>query len=101
VATGHLLVGTGNAYTAPAAGTTDAVMELDARTGAVLASWQATAGDVFSPNSLTGADADFGASPNLLATTSGRTLVGEGHKSGTYWALDRSTLAPMWSRAPC
>ncbi|HEV3128422.1 MAG TPA: PQQ-binding-like beta-propeller repeat protein [Solirubrobacteraceae bacterium] len=98
VATGHLFVGTGNAYTAPAASTTDAVMELDAGTGAVLASWQATAGDVFSPNSLTGADADFGASPNLLATTSGRTLVGEGQKSGTYWALDRSTLAPVWSQ---
>jgi polyvinyl alcohol dehydrogenase (cytochrome) len=97
-ATGHLFVGTGNAYIPPAASTTDAIMELDANAGTVLNSWQATAGDVFSPNSVTGPDADFGASPNLLSTSTGRALVGEGQKSGTYWALDRSTLAPVWSQ---
>jgi polyvinyl alcohol dehydrogenase (cytochrome) len=96
--TGRLFVGTGNAYIAPAASTTDAIMALDATTGAVLNSWQATAGDVFSPNSTTGPDADFGASPNLLTTSGGRALIGEGQKSGTYWALDRSTLSPVWSQ---
>src|SRR5205823_20416 len=27
----------------------------------------------------------------------GRTLVGAGQKSGTYWALDRATLQPAWN----
>jgi polyvinyl alcohol dehydrogenase (cytochrome) len=93
-----VFVGTGNAYTAPAAKTTDSVLELSARTGALLRSFQATANDVFSPSSLTGPDFDFGASPNLITSSGGRALVGEGQKSGTHWALDRSTLAPVWSR---
>jgi polyvinyl alcohol dehydrogenase (cytochrome) len=96
-ATGHLFVGTGNAYTGQAAPTTDSVLELNARTGATLAHFQATAGDVFSPSSLTGPDFDFGASPNLIAAGA-RKLVGEGQKSGTYWALDRSTMKAVWSR---
>jgi polyvinyl alcohol dehydrogenase (cytochrome) len=73
-------------------------MELDASTGSILWSWQGTAGDVFSPNSVTGADFDFGSSPNLITTSKGQALVGEGQKSGTYWALDRSTLQPVWSQ---
>ena len=97
-ATGHLYVGTGNAYTGAAARTTDAIVELDATTGALLHSFQATAGDVFSPSTITGSDFDFGASPNLITGAGGHALVGEGQKSGTYWALDRSTLAPAWSK---
>ena len=95
--TGHLFVGTGNAYTAPAASTTDSILELDAATGTILNSMQATAGDVFSPSNFTGPDFDFGASPNLITATDGRALVGEGQKSGTYWAVDRSDLTPVWS----
>jgi polyvinyl alcohol dehydrogenase (cytochrome) len=97
-ATGHLFVGTGNAYTSPAASTTDAVLELNAGNGALLHSFQATSNDVFSSNNPVGVDFDFGASPNLITTSGGRKLVGEGQKSGTYWALDRSTLAPVWSQ---
>jgi polyvinyl alcohol dehydrogenase (cytochrome) len=95
-ATGHLFVGTGNAYVAPAAGTTDSMVELDATTGAMLNSWQETAGDVFSPNSLSGQDFDFGSSANLITTSTGQQLVGQGSKSGTYWALDRSSMTPVW-----
>jgi polyvinyl alcohol dehydrogenase (cytochrome) len=96
--TGHLFVGTGNAYTAPAASTTDAVLELNARSGALLHSFQATSNDVFSSGNPVGVDFDFGASPNLIKASGGRALVGEGQKSGTYWALDRSTLKPVWSQ---
>jgi polyvinyl alcohol dehydrogenase (cytochrome) len=92
--TGLLYVGTGPAYHAPAADTTDAVLELDAATGAIVAGFQATAGDV-SQGGL-GLDADFGASPNLFTSPTGQELVGDGEKSGTYWALDRRTLAPVW-----
>ncbi|HEX5270439.1 MAG TPA: PQQ-binding-like beta-propeller repeat protein [Gemmataceae bacterium] len=98
-ATGTMYVGTGNAYSGTAADTTDSVVALDAKTGAVLRHFQATAGDVFTTTSggAAGPDYDFGASPQLMTGPSGQKLVGEGQKSGTYWALDRATLAPVWS----
>jgi polyvinyl alcohol dehydrogenase (cytochrome) len=92
--TGLLYVGTGNAYHAPAADTTDAVLALDSSTGAIVHSFQATAGDVSQNGS--GPDADIGASPNLFISASGEALVGEGDKAGSYWALDRNTLALVW-----
>ncbi len=93
-ATGVLFVGTGNAYHAPAAATTDAILALQASTGTVVGHFQAHAGDVNTGGQ--GLDADFGASPNLLSSPSGQALVGEGDKAGTYWALDRASLAPVW-----
>ena len=98
--TGRLFVGTGNAYHAPASPMTDSVVELDARSGAVLARYQATDGDVFTVVAGGGPDFDFGASPNLIDGPDGRKLVGEGQKSGVYWALDRATLEPVWHAMP-
>jgi len=101
-ARGILYAGTGNAYSGTAADTTDSVVAIDARTGALLRHHQATAGDIFSTSGTggtTGPDYDFGASPQLITGTGGRALVGDGQKSGTYWALDRTTLAPVWSFA--
>jgi polyvinyl alcohol dehydrogenase (cytochrome) len=97
--TGRLYVGTGNAYHAPAASTTDSILALDARSGRLLAHHQATAHDVWNAtsNATAGPDYDFGASPNLIAGSDGRKLLGAGQKSGTYWALDRRTLKPAWS----
>jgi polyvinyl alcohol dehydrogenase (cytochrome) len=95
--TQRVYVGTGNAYHAPAADTTDSIVALDANTGAILGHFQATSNDVFSGNdNPSGADADFGASPNLLTGPDGQALVGEGQKNGVYWALDRATLTPVW-----
>jgi polyvinyl alcohol dehydrogenase (cytochrome) len=95
---GRLYVGTGNAYHAPAADTTDAILALDLRHGAILGHFQATPGDVWdeTTNAASGPDYDFGASPNLFAGPGGQALVGEGQKAGTYWALDRQTLHPVW-----
>src|SRR5206468_2571507 len=96
-ATGRLYVGTGNAYHAPAADTTDAMLALDAATGAILGRYQASAGDTFSgQDDPAGPDADFGASPNLLTGADGRSLVGEGDKAGVYHALDRDSMRPVW-----
>ncbi|HEX8074786.1 MAG TPA: PQQ-binding-like beta-propeller repeat protein [Thermoleophilaceae bacterium] len=97
--TGRLYVGTGNAYHAPSAPTTDSMVSLDARTGAMLGHYQATAGDVWNGTEgvANGPDHDFGASPNLFDGPGGRKLVGEGQKSGEYWALDRSSMQPAWS----
>jgi polyvinyl alcohol dehydrogenase (cytochrome) len=98
-ATGRLYVGTGNAYHAPSASTTDSILALDARRGRVRAHFQATAGDVWNATegAANGPDADFGSSPNLIAGPHGEGLVGVGQKSGTYWAVDRRTLKPAWS----
>jgi polyvinyl alcohol dehydrogenase (cytochrome) len=59
--TGRLYVGTGNAYHAPAADTTDAIVALDSSTGAILGHFTATAGDTFAADNPAGPDADFGA----------------------------------------
>lgn len=96
-ATGRLYVGTGNAYHDPAADTTDSIMALSASTGQILGHFQATPSDVWQLSHPTnGPDYDFGASPNLFTNSHGRELVGEGQKSGIYWALDPATLTPVW-----
>ena len=97
--TGLMYVGTGNAYHAPAADTTDAMVMLNARTGKILKHFQATADDVWNgtENVAEGPDYDFGASPNLIKGPDGQKLVGEGQKSGIYWALDRRTMERVWS----
>jgi polyvinyl alcohol dehydrogenase (cytochrome) len=98
-ATGILYAGTGNAYHAPAAETTDSVLAVDAASGALLRHFQASAGDVWNETSnvAAGPDADFGASLNLFAGPDGSKLVGAGQKSGTYWAVSRATLVPRWN----
>ena len=95
-ATGQLYVGTGNNYHEPATGTEDAILALDASTGAISGAYQATSGDTFAADNPAGPDYDFGASPNLFTAPDGRALVGEGQKSGVYWALDRATMKPVW-----
>ncbi|MFL5822159.1 MAG: PQQ-binding-like beta-propeller repeat protein, partial [Solirubrobacteraceae bacterium] len=98
--TGRLYVGTGNAYHAPAAGTTDSIVALSAVTGRILNHFQSTPGDVWEASAPTsGPDYDFGASPNLFTDSHGRRLVGEGQKSGTYWALNRATMRPVWRKS--
>jgi polyvinyl alcohol dehydrogenase (cytochrome) len=96
-ATGRLYVGTGNNYHQPTTDTEDAMLALDATTGAIVGKHQATAGDSFSTDNATGGpDYDFGASVNLFNGPHGELLAGEGQKSGTYWAVDRATMQPVW-----
>jgi polyvinyl alcohol dehydrogenase (cytochrome) len=94
LSTGSVFVGTGNAYSGTAAPTTDAMVKLKLSNGQMLGWFQGTANDVFSSNTP-GLDFDFGASPNLMHV-GGRTLIGEGQKSGSYWALDAATMKPVW-----
>lgn len=94
---GALYVGTGNAYTQPAAATSDAVMALDMETGAIRWVNQITPGDAFimgcqgenanCPEDA-GPDHDFGASPALVTMTNGRDLLVVGQKSGGTYGLD-------------
>jgi outer membrane protein assembly factor BamB len=72
-------------------------LAINAATGQIVGHFQALADDTFSPSNPAGADLDFGASPNLLQAPNGQALVGEGNKNGTYYALDPTTLTPLWS----
>jgi polyvinyl alcohol dehydrogenase (cytochrome) len=97
---GRLYVGTGNAYHAPAWTTTDAILSVRARDGALLGHHQAFGGDAYTHLGEQGPDFDFGSSPNLMRLESGRLVVGELQKSRMYWALDPRTMKPVWSRMP-
>ena len=94
---GLVYAATGNAYTEPAAATSDAIIAFDLDTGAVRWTNQLTAGDAFilncggdNPNCPEegGPDYDFGASPVLVTTAAGRDLLVIGQKAGTGYALD-------------
>jgi polyvinyl alcohol dehydrogenase (cytochrome) len=97
---GVLYVGTGEATSSPAAPTTDSVLAIDLKSGAIRWRFQATADDIF----LTGCfirhdglncphegrllDHDFGASIVLAKGPDGHDVVLAGQKSGTLYALD-------------
>jgi polyvinyl alcohol dehydrogenase (cytochrome) len=97
-ATGSLYVATGDAYTHPAAPTSDAVMALDLRTGVIKWSHQLTEGDAWNMACVNpdrsncpepeGPDFDFGQPPILLAIPGGRRALVVGQKSGAVHALD-------------
>jgi polyvinyl alcohol dehydrogenase (cytochrome) len=93
-----LYVGTGDAFTEPAAKNSDAVVALDLQTGNILWSFQAVKGDSWMvgcvpvptdncPKDL-GVDYDFGSSPVLVSGPTGGRLVLATPKSGDVIALD-------------
>ncbi len=98
-AAGVLYVTTGDSYSSPAADTSDAVVAIDLKTGAIRWHMQATADDAFTaacaaPNADKvakegcGPDVDFGASAILRRLPDGRRVLLAGQKSGVLHALD-------------
>ncbi len=92
-----IYVGTGNAYSEPAAETSDAILALDMATGKIRWARQITPGDVFvmgcqagNPNcpEKVGPDFDFGASPILRSLSTTRDILVVGQKSGVAYGLD-------------
>lgn len=93
-----LYVATGDNYSEPVTKTSDAVLALNAKTGAILWSRQITAGDIFnnacgtpgSPNcpEQHGGDFDFGQPPILVTLANGHRELVIGQKSGMVHALD-------------
>jgi len=93
-------VGTGDAYTAPAPKTTDAILALDMDSGKVLWWVQDLANDAWVVACIegrgskdncpkdAGPDFDFGASPMLRSLPDGRRLLIAAQKSGIIWAHD-------------
>jgi polyvinyl alcohol dehydrogenase (cytochrome) len=89
---GVLYVTTGNNYTGPATGTSDAVLALDMNTGQMLWARQLTPGDVFSGCATCqeerGPDFDFGSSAILGKLSDGGDILLAGQKSGVVYGLD-------------
>ena len=106
--TGTLFIATGDAYTNPAAPTTDAVMALDMATGAVKWSRQITAKDAWNmacgsndarncPQDP-GLDSDFGQPPMLVNLAGGKRILVLGQKSGVVHGLDPDAQGKvLWS----
>lgn len=90
---------TGNNYSGEASSTSDALIAVDAKSGAITWVTQTWENDVWDAANNEGPDFDFGAGPQLFeATIDGRRrkLVGAGQKSGVYWAFDRENGQPVW-----
>ena len=102
----RLYVGTGEAYTSPAAPSSDAVLAFDLDSGRRLWTYQSISGDAWNMACFIGGgancpvedgpDLDIGASPVLetLADGTQRLLVGQ--KSGDVFALDPDDGALVW-----
>lgn len=96
LAKGAIYVATGNAYTAPAAPTSDAVVAMDINDGHILWSSQVTPNDTFvigckpgvenCPDDV-GPDYDFGNSPILRTLGGGRRILVLGQKSGVAYGV--------------
>ncbi len=95
-----IYVGTGNSYTEVPTGSTDAIVALDAETGAIRWKNQVTETDNYNmgcygprpgincPLGEQGPDHDFGASPVLVSLRGGKDMLLAGQKSGVVYGLD-------------
>lgn len=103
---GQLYVGTGENYSSPATGTSDAIMAIDLQNGKIRWVFQATPGDAWNtacdqPNDDNcpdedGPDFDFAAGTILARGSDGRDYVIAGQKSGVVHGIDPDTGALRW-----
>ncbi len=106
---GWFFNGTGENYSGPADGSSDAIMAFSLRDGRRQWTFQATAGDAwnlacmpFIPDKSNcptpvGPDVDF-ASPPALIRHGGREVLVAGQKSGDVWALNPDNGKLLWHR---
>ena len=93
-----LYVATGNNYSEPFTGNSDAILAFDLKTGSIVWSRQITGQDIYNGGCETtsksscpshpGPDHDFGSPPILVALPSGRRLLIASQKSAIVTALD-------------
>ena len=92
----HVVFGTASCSHAPeaiAAGENFAEMMVAARADTGQIAWSYRPGKTAADADL---DDDFGASPNVFTTKTGRRLVGEGRKDSCYYARDAKTGREAW-----
>lgn len=100
---GQLYVATGDSYTEIDHPTSDAVLAMDLKTGAIRWANQVLANDNFMSGTINGPlgergpDYDFGSSPNLVTLKDGRSLVITGNKSSIVYAMDPATGKAVWT----
>jgi polyvinyl alcohol dehydrogenase (cytochrome) len=107
-ARGLLYVGTGENYSSPANGHSDAIIALELATGRRRWVMQATPGDAWNAACGTaqsancpaedGPDFDFGAPPVLVKAGGGRDMLLAGQKSGEIFGLDPESGRVVWRR---
>jgi polyvinyl alcohol dehydrogenase (cytochrome) len=94
---GVLYITSGDNYSHPATVTSDAILALDLKTGAIAWSQQTTPNDVYNSSCGTrgancpedaGPDFDYGSSAMLVRAANGRDVLIAGQKSGVVYALD-------------
>ena len=92
----RIYVATGNAYTSPAAPTSDAVVALDLTSGKIVWTQQVTPNDAYLVRCKSGVgncpeevgpDHDFGNSPILRTLPGGRRVISLGQKSGIVYGM--------------
>lgn len=92
-----LYVGTGDSYTSPAEGTTDAVLAMSLDTGKILWAHQLVSKDV--GDTREAPDFDIGSSVILRKLPDGRDVLIVSQKSGTAYALDPGDQGKiMWKQ---
>ena len=103
---GRVYFGTGENYSSPADGNSDAVIAVDARTGRRLWTTAFTIGDAWNVGCMVGndncpkergPDLDVAASP-LLIDVGGRQVIAAGQKSGVARGLDPDSGRILWAR---
>ncbi len=106
--TGSLYVATGDSYSDPPAATSDAIVAIDLKSGAIKWSKQMTAGDAYNlacssaagincPDAR-GPDVDFGSPAILVNLAAGKRAIVIGQKSGVVHALDPDDRGKvLWS----
>lgn len=103
---GLMYFGTGDNYSTPTTGTSDAVIAMELGTGTLRWINQVTSGDAWHgactmPDKATcmvpdAPDFDFGAASILARTTDGRELIVSGQKSGWVYAMNPDDGAIVW-----
>ncbi len=104
---GLIYLATGDNYSQPATGLSDAVVALDMATGAIRWAHQAIEGDAWNVGCFVGGatcpddagpDFDFGAGVILARSSQGRDLVLAGQKAGRAYAFDADSGQQVWMR---
>ena len=106
---GRLYVGTGENYSSPADGNSDAIIAYELATGKKLWASQQTAGDAWNTACFTfpgmdnsncpeedGPDYDFGSNPILVELGGDRDVLVAGQKSGHVVGVDPDSGAKLW-----
>ena len=103
---GLVFVGTGENYSSPAEGNSDAIIAMDIETGEKRWVYQATEGDAWNVACMLpdarqncpeedGPDYDFGAGTMLVDTIDGQVLIA-GQKSGELFGIDPASGELLW-----